>query len=44
MNHCDQSHVKQYTSALIFDLGTFEGFNFRHQCAIDRILTASGIL
>ena len=27
-----------------FDLGTFEGFNFRNQSAIDRILTAAEVI
>jgi hypothetical protein len=32
------------TVALHFDLGTFEGFNFRHQGAIDRVLTAEEVV
>jgi hypothetical protein len=32
------------TVALNFDLGTFEGFNFRHQGAIDRVLTAEEVV
>jgi hypothetical protein len=44
MNHCDSPTVKETTAALIFDLGTFEGFNFRHQCAIERILTADEVV
>jgi len=31
-------------SAFRFELGTFEGFNFRNQCAIPRRLTAAEIL
>ena len=26
------------------DLGTFEGFNFREQCAIERILSANEVI
>jgi len=44
MNHCDNSTAKQTTTALLFDLGTFEGFSFRHQCAIDHILTAEEVV
>ena len=32
------------TFALHFDLGTFEGFNFRHDGAIERILTAEEVV
>jgi len=30
MSHCNHSKTKESTHALIHDLGTFEGFNFRH--------------
>lgn len=31
-------------SEAIWNIGGFEGFSFRHQCAIDRILTAEEVL
>jgi len=37
-------NTKETRAALQFDLGTFEGFNFRTQSAIDRILTADEII
>ena len=43
MDHCDNSALKVGT-ALTYDLGTFEGFNFRLQSAIDRILTADEVI
>jgi len=36
----NQSSCKKNKITLRFDLGTFEGFNFRHQSAIEEILTA----
>lgn len=44
MNHRDQSNANQTARTLIHDLGTFEGFNFRHQCAIERILTTTEVV
>jgi hypothetical protein len=29
---------------LVFDLGTFEGFNFRSQSVIERVLTAGEVV
>jgi len=43
MNHCDHSTLDKET-ALTFDLGTFEGFSFRHQCAVERRLTANEVI
>jgi len=43
MNHCDHSTPDKET-ALTFNLGTFEGFNFRHHCAVERILTANEVV
>src|SRR5262245_16716251 len=44
MNHCDQSNPSQNTHALIHNLGSFEGTNFRDHCAIERILTADEVV
>jgi hypothetical protein len=44
MNHCDQPTAQETTDALIHNLGIFEGFNFRHQRAIERILTADEVV
>ena len=41
METCD---VTTTTDALHFDLGTFEGFSFRHNRAIDRILSAEEVV
>lgn len=35
---------KPMNTVIEFDLGTFEGFNFRRQSAIDRILTAAEVV
>ena len=35
---------KAARKSLVFDLGTFEGFSFRHQCAIERILSAAEVV
>ena len=44
MNHCDQSNPSQNTRALIHNLGSFQGTNFRHHCPIERILTANEVV
>jgi hypothetical protein len=44
MNYCDSPTVKETAAVLIHDLGTFEGFSFRHQCAIEHILTADEVV
>ena len=35
--------MTQSITATLPDLGTFEGFNFRDQCAIERTLTADEV-
>ena len=36
--------MTQFITATLPDLGTFEGFNFRDQCAIERILTTDDVV
>lgn len=43
MNRCDNS-TSQKRTALCFELGTFEGFNFRDQSAIEHTLTAQEVI
>jgi hypothetical protein len=42
-NHCLAAHSTEEPE-IDFDFGTFEGFNFRSQSAIDRVLTASEVV
>ena len=44
MQHDNVTPSSDATAALVFDLGTFEGFNFRQQGAIDRTLTAEEVV
>ena len=44
MQHDNLNPSSSATVALHFDLGTFEGFNFRLNGAIDRILTAQEVV
>ena len=44
MQHDNLNPSSNATVALHFDLGTFEGFNFRHDGAIDRSLTAQEVV
>jgi hypothetical protein len=44
MTNANTDALTRPTLALTFDLGTFEGFNFRHQGAIDRLLTAEEVV
>lgn len=38
------NHETTEAKTIVNDLGTFEGFNFRNQCAIPRILTAEEVV
>jgi hypothetical protein len=40
----EKENVATKISELQFNLGTFEGFNFKEQSAIDHILTADEVM